>query len=172
MNRINLWRLENYIFSLLLFSFFTITIQAKNCMDTTLIIKKERLINANTETVWNVLTNPVEIKKWLGVQTESDWTPGSEISFSFSWDGKDYTDKGKIIQFENEKIFSYSYWSVFSGLPDAPENYSKIEFVLVPTENGITLKLTHSDFATETMYKHSVKNWNETLDLIKKLCEK
>ncbi|KFF04056.1 hypothetical protein B0A68_17165 [Flavobacterium reichenbachii] len=140
-------------------------------MDNTLIIKKERQIKADTEKVWAVLTNPAEITKWLGVTATSDWRPQSEIIFAFTWDGKIYNDKGIIIQFEKEKVFSYSYWSGFSGLPDSPENYSEIEFVLDPNELGVTLKLTHSNFASETMYKHSDNNWEETLNEIKKLAE-
>jgi Activator of Hsp90 ATPase homolog 1-like protein len=105
------------------------------------------------------------------VEAKSKWVPQSEILFTFSWDGKAYTDKGLIIQFDREKVFSYLYWSTFSGLPDSPKNYSRIEFLLEPTENGVTLKLTHSHFASVTMYKHSDKNWEETLDEIMKLAE-
>jgi len=140
-------------------------------MDTTFIIQKERQINADTKKVWTVLTNPTYIERWLGVKTQSTWKPKNDITFSFTWDGKDYTDKGIIIQLENEKVFSYSYWSVFSGLPDKAENYSKIEFELIQASAGTTLKLTHSNFATETMYKHSDKNWEETLNEIKKIAE-
>jgi uncharacterized protein YndB with AHSA1/START domain len=140
-------------------------------MNTELVIKKEKYINAAASKVWSVLTDPVNIEKWLGTKTLSEWTPGSDITFSFNWEGKDYTDKGKIIRFEKEKVFSYSYWSVFSGLPDEPKNYSKIKFELLPTDNVTILKLTHSDFAAETMYQHSDNNWEETLNEIKKISE-
>lgn len=136
-----------------------------------MVIKKERQIASDTKTVWSVLTKPGEIKKWLGVETKSEWTPQSDITFTFTWDGKEYVDKGKIIRFDNEKSFFYSYWSGFSGLPDEPENYSKIEFLLEPNDKGTSLQLTHSEFASETMYQHSDKNWEETLDIIKNLSE-
>lgn len=77
-------------------------------MDTKLIIRKERQIKADTRKVWSILTTPTEIVKWLGVETKSKWTPLSDIIFSFTWEGKEYRDKGKIIRFETEKIFSYS----------------------------------------------------------------
>jgi len=38
-----------------------------------MVIKKEREIKADPKTVWIVLTNPAEIKKWLGVEAKSDW---------------------------------------------------------------------------------------------------
>lgn len=137
-----------------------------------MVIKKERQIKADLKTVWTVLTNPAEIKKWLGVDTKSNWAPQSDITFTFTWEGKKYEDKGKVIRFDKERSFAYSYWSGFSGLPDQPENYSKVEFLLAPTKEITLLKLSHSEFPTETMYIHSDKNWEETLDMIKELSEK
>ncbi len=136
-----------------------------------MVIKKDRQLKSDIKTVWTVLTKPDEIKKWLGVDVKSDWTSQSDITFTFTWGGKEYVDKGRIISFDNEKSFTYSYWSSLSGLPDEPENYSKIEFLIEPNEKGVFLRLTHSEFATETMYQHSDKNWEETLDVIKKLSE-
>lgn len=136
-----------------------------------MVINKERQINADLKTVWTVLTNPTEIKKWLGVDIYSDWEPQSDITFTFTWEGKNYEDKGKIIRFDKERSFAYLYWSGFSGLPDTPENYSKIEFLVEPAKEKTLLKLSHSAFPTETMYKHSDKNWEETLNMIKKLSE-
>ena len=172
MKKIFFYRQFKYIaLTVFLFSIFETKGQSQNNMDTTLKIRKEKQINADTKKVWTVLIDPKYIEQWLGVKAESKWTPKSEIAFSFTWDGKDYVDKGVIIQIEKEKIFSYWYWSVFSGLPDKSENYSQVEFELETTGNGVILKLTHSKFATETMYKHSDKNWQETLNEIKKLAE-
>ena len=65
----------------------------------------------------------------------------------------------------------YDYWSGFSGTTDSPENYSIIEFNLINNGEQTTLRLKHSNFSTPTMYEHSDKNWEETLDVIKKLAE-
>jgi hypothetical protein len=141
-------------------------------MTTNLILIKIRQINANTKKVWDILTETSTDWNGVVIETKSEWTPNSDIIFSFVWDGKDYTDKGKIIEFETEKIFSHTYWSAFSGLPDQNENYSKVQYELEKTDTGTLLKLTHSNFVTETMYKHSDKNWEDTLDKIKEKCEK
>ena len=141
-------------------------------MDKNLEIVKSRQINANASKVWEILTETSSDWNGVKIETQSEWLPNSDIIFSFTWDGKEYADKGKIIRFDKEVAFSYTYWSAFSGLPDQSENYSKIDFSLQPNENGVNLKLTHSNFATETMYEHSDKNWEETLDNIKTRCEK
>jgi uncharacterized protein YndB with AHSA1/START domain len=141
-------------------------------MDKNLVIVKERQINSGIEKVWAVLTEATTDWNGVPIETKSEWTPNSDIIFSFVWDGKEYNDKGKIIEFETEKVFSHTYWSAFSGLPDQNENYSKVQYELEKTDTGTLLKLTHSNFATETMYQHSDKNWEDTLDKIKEKCEK
>jgi uncharacterized protein YndB with AHSA1/START domain len=136
-------------------------------------LNKTIRIKAPTSKVWSTLTNPDLIKEWLfGTNVISDWKVGSQILFTGTWQGTEYKDKGTILKFEIEKIFQYNYWSGFSGLPDRPENYSVIAFELTPEDNFTTLALTQSNFATETMYEHSDKNWSATLDLMKNIIEK
>lgn len=134
-------------------------------------IEKERIIEAEITRVWDVLTNPIHIEQWLGTKTESEWKKDSPIAFTFSWNGKDFRDKGKIIAFEENRRFSYTYWSSLSGLPDTEENYSQITFDLQSNGGTTKLTLTHTNLATETMYEHSDKNWEESLDTIKQIAE-
>jgi hypothetical protein len=60
---------------------------------------------------------------------------------------------------------------VFSATEDSPENYSVITFDILPNATGTILRLTQSNFSTKLMYTHSDKNWEETMDTIKKLAE-
>ncbi|WP_213578751.1 SRPBCC family protein [Paenibacillus lautus] len=137
-----------------------------------LIIEKTRHIHASKKVVWKVITDPDSIRDWLGVHIETAWREESQITFSFSWDGKNLTDKGHILKFMEPDTFSYDYWSRFSGTPDTPENYSIIAFRLFDNHDSTTLVLTHRNFSTPTMYEHSDKNWEETLNKIKLLAEK
>lgn len=75
------------------------------------------------------------------------------------------------MEFEDQTAFAYDYWSGFSGTEDRPENYSVIKFRLAAHNGQTTLQLKHSNFANPAMYEHSDKNWEETLDVIKKLAE-
>jgi uncharacterized protein YndB with AHSA1/START domain len=142
-------------------------------MVTDKIVQKTISINAQSAKVWDALTNPEWIKKWLyGTDTTSDWTVGSPIRFTGNWEGKAYEDKGRILQIEPEKILEYSYWSGFSGLPDEPENYSIVTFELTPTSEGTDLTLMQRNFATEEMCEHASKNWDATLKLMREIIEK
>jgi uncharacterized protein YndB with AHSA1/START domain len=141
-------------------------------MSNNLTITKQRLVNASIERVWEALTETKTEWNGILIETISDWVPGSDIIFSFIWDGKQYADKGKILKIEKEKVFSYTYWSAFSGLPDEPQNYSTVAFQLETDDTGTILKLIHSDFATQQMFDDSNANWEGTLDQIKERCEK
>ena len=136
-------------------------------------LKKVISINAPKSKVWDALTNPDIISQWLfGTKVISDWKEGSSIFFTGNWQGTDYTDKGTILKFDTEKVFQYSYWSGFSGLPDSPENYSVITFELSSKDNSTVLTLTQSNFASETTYENSDNNWTSTLGLMKNTVEK
>ena len=138
----------------------------------TLIVKKSIKINAPAKKVWNTLTDPELIKEWLfGTKAVSDWKIGSSLIFTGNWQGIEYRDKGTILEIEAEKKLKYDYWSSFSGLREAPENFSIVEFNLVKKENQTLLTLTQSNFATPEMCEDSEKNWDVTLDSLKKVVE-
>ena len=81
-------------------------------------------INAPKSKVWDALTNPAQIKKYMfGTDASSDWKVGSPITFRGVWEGKPYEDKGTILEMMKEKILKYNYWSNFSGDRDEPSNY-------------------------------------------------
>lgn len=137
------------------------------------IVKKQINILTSAAKLWDVLTNPEMIKQWLsGSNVISDWRQGSPILFTGNWNGKEYEDRGVIMQYVQNKLFQFSYFSNFSGLPEIPENYSIIRFDITEYENEAILKLTHSNITTATMLEHSDKNWNEALNIIKTLAEK
>jgi uncharacterized protein YndB with AHSA1/START domain len=140
-------------------------------MKKSLILTKERQIEATPEKVWRVLTDNQWIEQWLGVQMITDWETGSSIDFTFVYKDKEVKDKGTLLQFEEGKVLSYNYWSVFSATDDSPENYSDITFTITPEEKGVLLQLTQTNFASQMMFAHAEKNWTETLETIKNLAE-
>ncbi len=139
------------------------------------IITKTIEINAPLSKVWNALTNPEIIKLWIWegeMSINSDWKIGSPITFTGKFYKSNYSDKGTILKFEKEKVFSYNYWGKLSQLPDSPENYTIIEFALSTKENQTILILTQSNCITYEIYAHWNFYWLVTLDIFRKLVEK
>src|SRR5258705_7727868 len=109
-------------------------------------------IDAPTSTVWEALTNPELMKKWMfetEIEIITDWKVGGPIVIRGNLNGKHFENKGTVLQFEPSKILQYNHLSSLSRLPDKLENYSVLEFILAPLEDQTTLMLTLSNFPTE-----------------------
>ena len=137
------------------------------------ILKKQFTFNAPAEAVWDALTNPEKIKRYLfGTETITDWEVGSLLIFTGTWEGTQYKDKGTILKFEKNKILQYNYWSSFSPLPDLPENYSLLTFSLSSSGNTTVLTLEQKGFVDEKGLKHSGENWESVMNIMKEIVEK
>lgn len=144
-------------------------------MMTTAIIpplEKSIIIEALPARVWKALTDPEQIRAYLyGTTAISDWKKGSLLRFVGEWGGQAYEDKGTILAFDVDRCFQYSYWSAFSGLPDAPENYMVVTNTIAPQGPGTLLKVRQEQFANTTQREHSDHNWDTVLKAIKTLVE-
>jgi len=139
------------------------------------LVSKTIQINAPTSVVWETLTNPELMTKWMS-ETEidiiTDWQVGNPFIIRGILHRVRFENKGLVLQFEPEKNLQYTHWSSISRLPDKPENYTILEFSLAPINNQTTLTFTASNFPTETIYKHFAFYWNVTLEILKRMIEK
>lgn len=131
------------------------------------------LINASPTKVWEVLTNPDKIAIYLyGTKTETDWRIGSPITFSGSYEGMTYSDKGLVMANVPHSLLAYDYWSQFSGMEDIHENYSEVSYHIFDNNDG-TVKFTWQQigFKNEESQAHSQSGLPALLEQIKKIAE-
>ena len=130
-------------------------------------------INAPASKVWEALTTPAIIKQYFfGTDAISDWKVGSPLIFKGEWQGKQYQDKGTILESVPQKKFKYSYWSSMSGIEDKPENYVNVTYELSENNNATTLTVTQENIPDEKTKAHSEENWKKVIGDLKKLLEK
>ena len=143
-------------------------------MDKSLQSHHSIVINANTKSVWEVLTNPSHIAKYLfGTKTVTDWKMGSPIEFKGHYEGQDYADKGIVMAIAPYSLLAYDYWSQFSGLEDIPENYSEVSYHLKELESGQTeFTWTQIGFKDENSKAHHSSIMPSLLKKIKEIAEK
>ncbi len=133
--------------------------------------KYQTIIKAPIDKVWNALINPDIVKQYFfGSNQETDWNVGSPILWTGEYEGTTYIDKGSVLEFLPNKKLSYSYLSSWSGLEDKPENYLLVSYEVKPTDNGIELTITQSNYDEEKA-KHSAENWAVVIDGLKKIVE-
>ena len=130
------------------------------------------LIQAKPAEVWFALTDRETIKKYFfGTEAISEWKVGSTLIFQGEWEGKSYQDKGNILAADPGKLLQYNYWSGFSGMEDAIENYSIVTYKLEPKGNSTSVTLTQDGFANKEALSHAEGGWTMVLDNLKKLLE-
>lgn len=129
-------------------------------------------VNAAPMQVWSILTTQVE---WMGepemqIEIFTDWKVNSPILIRGFHHAK-FENKGIVLQYDEGKRLSYSHLSNVSRLPDLPENYTILEFVLTPAGEETELTLNIENFPTEVIRKHLEFYWRTTVFKIKKAAE-
>lgn len=139
-------------------------------------IRKSIEVNASVETLWRVLTDNAFIPQYMfGCIAETDWQPGSPLLWRGAADGKLYV-KGAIVKNESPHRLDYTIIDPNNpAVPDIPENYLTMQYILRPRGNACTLEIIQGDYATvangQERYQHTVNANNEILPAIKKLAE-
>lgn len=130
------------------------------------------LIHAPVQEVWKALTTPEMIKRWFfGVETETDWTPGSSIVHRGEYQGKPYVDKGTIIRFQPPELLVHTHWSDVSGTPDEPEHYQEVTWALAELEGATELTISERNLPSEEAKDVSEQGWKAALESLKALLE-
>jgi uncharacterized protein YndB with AHSA1/START domain len=141
-------------------------------MSKNIIARADTTINATAAEVWEALTTPEMIREYFfGTHAESTWNVGDPISFTGTYEGKGYRDKGTILRVEPNRLLQHTYWSSMSGLEDKPENYVSITYELTEENGQTNLEVTQENIPTEEMKEHAEENWKKVLSNMKQLLE-
>ncbi|HEV7232221.1 MAG TPA: SRPBCC family protein [Bacteroidia bacterium] len=130
------------------------------------------LIDASPDKVWEALTTPELIKKYLmDTNVRTDWKEGSAIHYEGEYQGKKYKDKGVIKKIEPLKVLQTTYWSSMSGKEDKPENYNLVTYRLTESGGKTKISISQDNVASEKEKEHSTNNWNSVLAKMKDVVE-
>lgn len=129
-------------------------------------------IAAPAAAVWQALTDPERIAQYfLGATVETDWQPGSSITWSGEYNGHPYRDKGTVLEVQPGKLLAVTHFSPMSGQPDVPENYHTITYRLAGTANGTHISLSQDNNASGEQAEHSRSTWQSMLATLKQFVE-
>lgn len=130
-------------------------------------------IGASPARVWAALTDPDEIRQYMfGAVVETDWRPGSTIVWKGSYDGKEYEDKGEVVEVEPDRLLTVTHFSPLSGQQDVPENYHTLTYQLEEQGDRTLVSLSQDNNPTEEAAAHSRSNWQMMLDGLKDVVER
>jgi uncharacterized protein YndB with AHSA1/START domain len=136
------------------------------------VAKAETEIEAPPAEVWHALTDPEQIKQYMfGSQVVTDWKQGSPIVWKGEYEGKQYEDKGEIVEVEPERRLKVTHFSPLSGDEDRPENYHTVLYELEQRNGNTHVSLTQVNNSSEEAAEHSQANWEKMLAGLKQVVE-
>ena len=129
-------------------------------------------IHAAPDRVWQALTDPAQIAEYMmGSRVETDWQPGSTITWNGEWDGHSYQDKGEVLQVEAGRLLEVTHYSPMSGQDDVPENYHTVRYELGSFGEVTTVDLTQDGCSDAEQAKQFSQNWQGMLEGLRKVAE-
>ena len=141
-------------------------------MSKTLIAQASTTIAAPAEAVWEALTNPDSIERYMfGAKVTTSWAEDTPIYWKGEYKGVAYEDKGIVLDFDPPNCLEFSHYSPLSGLPDIPTSYHTVMIKLEPRGKQTHVSLTQDNNADEKAKAHSQKNWEMMLGGLKTFVE-
>ncbi|WP_278236043.1 SRPBCC family protein [Isoptericola sp. AK164] len=114
------------------------------------------------ERVWAELMHPGA--RWmLGANIETDFRPGSPVTFEGHFFGRQFADKGQVIAVERPRLLHFTHFSPLGDLPDVPENYHEIRITLEPDDGGTRVSVVQQNIDTAEHATRSEQHWCEAL---------
>lgn len=126
-------------------------------------------IAAAATRLWAALTEPAQIKQYMfGSSVETDWRPGSAITWSGEYNGQRYQDKGQIVAIDPPRRLELTHFSPMSGAEDLPENYHRLAYQLTSVDDGTRVQLTQDNNPDKDAAAHATQNWQSMLASLKR----
>ncbi len=136
------------------------------------IIKRQNILNAKPNIVWDTLTNPNKTKLFMfNCEAHSDWKVGGDIKWKGNFNGYETGEKGTILALMKNKHLKYTSIDPNFGIDDVPENYLHITYDLKEIDGKTQLTTSIENFNDDMeRIGHIAKGWdNIVLPAIEKI---
>lgn len=124
-------------------------------------VKREVWIAASSEVVFEYLTNPAMLTRWLGIRAEVKAEPGGQ--FTIDVNGRDLI-RGEYLEIEPPRRIVFT-WGFEGGLP--PAGSTTVEITLTPENDGTRVCLVHRGLEGKTRDAHA-EGWTHYLSRLAK----
>lgn len=114
------------------------------------------------ERVWAELMHPGA--RWmLGANIETDFQPGSPITFEGHFFGRQFADKGQVIAVERPHLLHFTHYSPLGEDPDVPESYHDVRITLEADDGGTLVTVVQGNIDTAERATRSEQHWRDAL---------
>jgi len=123
-------------------------------------IERTLELEASPDRVWRAITDPTELSKWFGHETDLELVPGYEGAMIWDEHGR-YALRVDVVEPPRRFVWSWVH-EPDVAFADAPS--TTVEWELTPRDDGgTTLFLRESGFRTDLHHKQNTDGWIEEL---------
>jgi uncharacterized protein YndB with AHSA1/START domain len=122
-------------------------------------------VDASPDKVWHTITaNASDVN--FGAVVESDWRPGSSITWKGEWEGKAFEDTGEVV----DAVAPYRLVVTHSSPGGDAEHV--ITYELSGSGDGTRVELSQDGNASDGAASESAANWRKHLEAVKDRAER
>ena len=130
-------------------------------------------VAAGPDDVWRAITDPELVARYyFGTTLESDWEPGSPITWTGEYEGTRYHDHGTVLEVVPRERLVHTHFSPLTGREDVPENYHTLTWTLKEQPGATEFTLSQDNNASAGEAEHSKGMWDSLVAGVKKVAER
>ncbi len=130
---------------------------------------KDIFIEAPPPIVFQFLTDPVKMIRWMGISAEIDPRPGG--IYRLDPNGRDVI-RGEYVEVipDRRVVFTWGWENPSEGMPSVPAGSTQVEIDLEPEGQGTRVRLTHRQLPPAARDRHLL-GWAHYLQRLKAVSE-
>jgi uncharacterized protein YndB with AHSA1/START domain len=125
----------------------------------TVSVEREITIAASPETVWELLTDPEQAGRWMGLGAVFDLRPGGGYQVEVL---PGNIARGEFVEIDPPRRLVHT-WGWEGGKHGVPPGSSTIEYELIPSGEGTLLRFTHRDLPSAEAAASHGHGWDHYL---------
>lgn len=132
-------------------------------------IVKEVFIEAPPSVVFQFLTDPQKMIRWIGINAKIDPRPGG--IYWLDPNGRDFIRGEYVEVIPNRRVvFTWGFENPSPGMPAVPAGSTQVEIDLEPEGKGTRLRLTHRQLPPQPRERYE-QGWGHYLRRLQSVCE-
>lgn len=123
-------------------------------------VEREIAIAASRETIWELLTDPVQAVRWMGQTATFDLRPGGLYRVEVI---PGNTASGEFVEIDPPRRLVYT-WGWETGSDAVPPGSTTVEFELIESGDGTLLRFSHRDLPMAEATASHAHGWDHYLE--------
>jgi uncharacterized protein YndB with AHSA1/START domain len=132
-------------------------------------VVKEVFIDAPPSIVFQFLTDPAKMIRWMGIRAEIDPRPGG--MYWLDPNGRDFI-RGEYVEVipDSRIVFTWGWEKPSEGMPAVPAGSTQVEIDLQPEAGGTRIRLIHRQLPPDAKERHEI-GWAHYLGRLRAVSE-